>query len=39
VATTVTADGASAGLIMAEGFDRELEALKDFLHRWTATAR
>jgi geranylgeranyl pyrophosphate synthase len=35
VATIVTADAAAAGLIMAEGFDRELDELKSFLQAWT----
>jgi geranylgeranyl pyrophosphate synthase len=34
VAATVTAAGTSAGLIMAEGFDRELDRLKAFLRAW-----
>ena len=35
MATTLGADAPSAGLIMAEGFDNELEALKTFLRNWT----
>lgn len=34
MASTVSGDGASTGLIMAEGFDRELEQLKSFLASW-----
>lgn len=34
MASTVSGDGASTGLIMAEGFDRELEQLKSLLASW-----
>jgi geranylgeranyl pyrophosphate synthase len=34
MATVVAADAASAGLVMAEGFDRELDQLKTFLQAW-----
>lgn len=36
MATTVSASAVPAGLVMAEGFDRELEQLKTFLQAWTA---
>ena len=36
MATTVSASAVPAGLVMAEGFDRELEELKTFLQAWTA---
>jgi all-trans-nonaprenyl-diphosphate synthase len=36
VAETVVAVGDSAGLILAEGFDRELDQLKAFLRSWAA---
>jgi geranylgeranyl pyrophosphate synthase len=35
LATTAAADAAPDGLVMAEGFDRELETLKAFLQDWT----
>ena len=35
MATTAAADAAPDGLVMAEGFDRELEQLKAFLQGWT----
>jgi geranylgeranyl pyrophosphate synthase len=38
VATTLDADPASAGLVVAEGFDRELERLKAFLGEWTQSS-
>jgi len=38
VATTVSDSAVPAGLVMAEGFDRELEHLKAFLGAWTAAS-
>jgi geranylgeranyl diphosphate synthase type I len=38
VATTAAADAVPAGLVMAEGFDRELERLKTFLQAWTTAS-
>jgi geranylgeranyl pyrophosphate synthase len=38
VATTAAADAVPAGLVMAEGFDRELEQLKTFLQAWTTAS-
>lgn len=35
MATTLSVDVASAGLVMAEGFDSELDQLKTFLQDWT----
>ncbi|MEP7348087.1 MAG: polyprenyl synthetase family protein [Gemmatimonadaceae bacterium] len=36
MATTASDEAVPAGLVMAEGFDRELEQLKAFLRTWTA---
>jgi len=38
VATTVSDSAVPDGLVMAEGFDRELEQLKAFLAAWTAAS-
>jgi geranylgeranyl pyrophosphate synthase len=38
VVTTASANGGSGGLIVAEGFEAELDALKDFLQSWTLRA-
>lgn len=35
MATTASAEAVPAGLVMAEGFDNELEQLKAFLQAWT----
>jgi geranylgeranyl pyrophosphate synthase len=38
VATTAPAEAVSEGLVMAEGFERELEQLKTFLQGWTTSS-
>lgn len=38
MATAAPADAVTAGLVMAEGFDRELEQLKAFIQTWTAAS-
>jgi geranylgeranyl pyrophosphate synthase len=38
VATTISESPAPEGLVMAEGFDRELEQLKEFLTAWTTAS-
>ncbi|MEP7000987.1 MAG: polyprenyl synthetase family protein [bacterium] len=38
MATTVTDSAVPAGLVMAEGFDRELEQLKAFLSAWASAS-